>query len=477
MLRLISTLCALFVLASGADTARAATPIRLAEARATASQNAIEVLTAEMNETFARLAARGARRPYVPEFGLSATWNDSGSLVQEGTRDRSFDYEASLGWTLPIGTRLRAAAGSTEYFSGSSFVPQPTTTVSLGVAQPLLEGGWSSSNLLERRDLEIELQKALFVESLNAFLVRVDQTYWNLAESEADVEIKTRSRDRAKQQFEDTKQNIERGILAPGEIFVVEENLVLFEQQLLRSQETLALARLRLARLMRVSPDTEFTTADELDTASGTAPQFEAALASAMGNNPALVATEIARRQAGVVIDFEANRRLPSLDLAASVISVGTDEDRSTAWGQAVTAENLNYRVGLDFSIPLDFGPDNANVASARLSREEAELRREDAHDAIHYGLRGLYARYVRRVVILEQTEQLVELAQNKLETERDKYKSGLSTLIDVVRFQRDLDSALIEAKRARVDVLLLVSEIAQLQGDLYQRAGIELAD
>lgn len=476
MKRTSLAILSLFVLlTASAASAQDVRTVSLAEVRATASENAIDVLTARMNEDFARLAARSARRPFVPTLGLSATWADRVSLVAEGTRDRSLSYEASLGWTLPIGTRLSAAAGSTEFFSGSSFVPQPTTTVSLSAAQPLLEGGWNSSNLLDRADLEIELQRALFVDSLNAFIVEVDRAYWNLAETEADVEIKRRSRDRAKQQFEDTKANIERGILAPGEIFVVEENLVIFEQQLLRSLESLELARLRLARLMRVPPETPLSTGGELDSAEADAPEFEAALASAMGNNPALVATEISKRQADVVIDFEENRRLPSLDLAASIFSVGTDEDRSTAWGQALTADSLDYRVGLDFSIPLDFGPDNARVESARLSRREAELDEEDAHDTIHYGLRGLYARYVRRIVILERAEKLVGLAEQKLATERDKYKSGLSTLIDVVRFQRDLDGALIAAKRARVDVLVLTSEIAQLQGTLYSRAGLEL--
>lgn len=473
--RFIHIFCGLVVLLTASPAASLPAEVTLQEVRQTATANAIEILTARMDAQFARLAAREARRPYVPAFALSAAWNDSVSLVAPGTRDRSLNYEASLGWTLPIGTRLRAAAGSTEFLSGSSFVPQPTTRVSISAAQPLLEGGWNSSNLLERADLEIELQKALFVESLNAFLVQIDRAYWSLAEAEADVEIKVRSRDRARQQYEDTKANIDRGILAPGEIFVVEENLVIFEQQLLRSEENVALAQLRLARLMRIPPETPLTTGDELSAVTPTAPDFDTALAQAMGNNPALVATEIARRQTDVVIDFEENRRLPSLDLAAAVVSVGTDSDRSTAWSQALTAENLDYRVGLDFSVPLHFGPDNAAVESARLSRQEAVLNEEDVHDSIHYGLRALYAQYSRRLVVLQRAEQLIGLAEKKLETERDKYKSGLSTLIDLVRFQRDLDGALIAAKRARVDVLILASEIAQLEGTLYKAAAIEL--
>ncbi len=447
----------------------------LSQARQQAAETSIDMLTARMDRDFARLAARSARRPYVPELGVAVGWRDSVSLVDPGTRDQALDYEASLSWVLPIGTRLRAAAGSTEFFSGSSFVPQPTTSVSLSAVQPLLRGGWNDSNLLEQRDLEVELQKTLFVENLNAFLVQVDRAYWALAVAEADVAIKTRSRDRAQQQYEDTKANIERGILAPGEIFVVEENLVLFEQQLLRSEESLELARLNLARLMRLEPGAVVSTGGGLDNAPIEALSADDSVAQAMGNNPALVAQQIAKKQTEVVVDFEENQRLPSLDLSASVVSVGTDQDRATAWGQALTAENLDYRAGIDFSMPLDFGPDNASVESARLRRDRAQLRIEDAHDSIHYGLRALHTQLERRRAVLEKAEKLVELAEKKLETERDKYKSGLSTLIDVVRFQRDLDTALIGAQRARVDVLLLTSEIAQLEGTLYSRAGLTL--
>jgi outer membrane protein TolC len=449
--------------------------LTLDEARTRASEAAIAVLTDQMERDFAKLAARSARQPFVPRFGADVGWRDSVSLFQEGVRDRTIDYGASFDWTLPIGTRLRAAAGSTEFLSGTSFVPLPTTSVEFGVAQPLLRGGWNSSNLLEQRDLEVELQKALFVDNLNAFLVDVDRAYWDLALAEADIKIKLRSRDRARKQYNDTKANIDRGLLAPGEIFVVEENLVIFEQQLLRSQENLVLARLQLARLLRVPPDSELSTGDELTRAPLESPKFEASLAAAMGNNPALVVQQIASKQAEVVVDFRENQWLPSLDVSAAVVSVGTDEDRATAWQQALTAENLDYRAGIEFSVPLDFGPNDATVESAELQHTRVQLQIDDVHDTINYGLRGLFAQLVRRRQILEKAQKLVELARNKLETEREKYKSGLATLIDVVRFQRDLDGALITEQRARVDVLMLQSRIAQLEGNLYRRAGLSL--
>ena len=64
-------------------------------------------------------------------------------------------------------------------------------------------------------------------------------------------------------------------------------------------------------------------------------------------------------------------------------------------------------------------------------------------------------------------------LAQSKLEVERDKYKSGLSTLADVVRFQRELDAATTGMARARVDALTARAELYAARGDLHEHAKV----
>jgi outer membrane protein TolC len=77
------------------------------------------------------------------------------------------------------------------------------------------------------------------------------------------------------------------------------------------------------------------------------------------------------------------------------------------------------------------------------------------------------------RVQRLGLASRLVELGQKKLDNERDKYKSGLSTLADVVRFQRDLDSALSNANRAKVDVLAARAELLAARGDLHDAVAV----
>ncbi len=449
----------------------------LSAARQRAVEHNVGLLIARMQRQVNQLVAQTARAPFVPIVSARSFWRDETSLQIQGERNRSLSYQTSLRWNLPFGTRLTGSAGATEFFSGASFVPTPTTSLTFGVVQPLLRDGWGRGNTLEAADLEVEAQRAIFIEQLNTFLVEVDRAYWQLALAQADVKIKIRSRDRARRQYEDTKANIERGLLAPGEIYVVEDNLVFFKQNLARSREALALAQTQFARLLRVNPRAALVATAELSPAVVDAAEelvrFERAVDTALSNNPNVVARQVAVAQAEVRRTFQRNQYLPSLDLDASTSFNGIDERRGAAWAGALSADNPDLRAGVVFEIPLVRRPDRAEVEQAELEVKRRELALREARDDVRYGMRELRVQLRQRAKVARLADDLVRLARLKLENEQQKYQSGLSTLFNVVQFQREFDSARIAAQRARVDVLILQSRLWRLQGTLYQRADL----
>ena len=66
-----------------------------------------------------------------------------------------------------------------------------------------------------------------------------------------------------------------------------------------------------------------------------------------------------------------------------------------------------------------------------------------------------------------------VELALSKLENEREKYKNGVSTLDDLVRFQQNLDFARISLRRASVELNVRRAEMLRLEGRLHTDVGV----
>ncbi|MEC9400836.1 MAG: TolC family protein, partial [Myxococcota bacterium] len=139
------------------------------------------------------------------------------------------------------------------------------------------------------------------------------------------------------------------------------------------------------------------------------------------------------------------------------------------------TAQNPDYRVGLRFEVPIDRDPQRARVERAEISVTRAETALAQSENEVTYDLRELVVQLEKRQQILEASGRLVELAELKLSTEQEKYRSGLSTLAYVVQFQREFDSARIARQRAAFDVIVLRARIANTMGVLYREAGLEV--
>lgn len=476
-----SLLTVLLVLTTSASASAQSGVLTHGEVMTRAVDNNLALLVDSMAREIEALRAREARRAYTPVVFLQPEFIASQTAVRTSEteepailRQSRFDVGGGVRWNTPWGTSLALRAATTPWYS--TFAPTPLTSAELSVNQSLLRNGWGSANLLDVADLDVELQRQLFVGQLNTLLTRVDAAYWELAYAQADVEIKEKSRDRAQSQYEDTKENIARGLLAPGDIFVVEENLVIFEEQLLRSQEALVLARLRLARLMQLeSHATELAAADSLDALQTELPTEQDAIGVALRESPRVTAQRIAVRQAEATLAFDRNQSRPVLDVSAALGVNGLSEQFGESWGETLGGDNPTVRVGLYFEVPLVSGPYRARVVRSGLQREQAELQLQQIESDVAYDVRELLTQLESRIAALDFAKRRIDLAENKLATERDKYTRGLSTLTDLVRFQRDVDAARISERRARVDVIVLRARLLDTQGVLHRAVGVEV--
>ena len=450
--------------------------LSLQQVRALSLQHNLSLLLSRASRAQGELIDDQARAPYVPSIAVDLGYSDQVSLVAADERNRSLSYGAQTTWTLPQGTGLFARLEALEFLSGASFVPTPTNTLQVGLSQPFLQGLGQGVDQLDAARAQARRQKAIFLNELNGFLLEVEQAYWSLSLAQNDVAIRIRSIERAQKQYDEMTENIRRGLVAEGEIFIVEENLVFFSQQLIRSRETLELAQAELARLIRVDPTAELIATDDLSTQSfAPPPSYEDSLKVGLDQNPNVLSARELTAQRRELYQVAQNQYKPQLDLSAAATLSGIDPSRLVAWQQVFTARQPGWRVGLDFSVPLDRSPDRARREAAELSLSQAALAEEDARDDVRYGLKQALTRWQRRLEVLQLAENRMKLAMDKLDVEQEKYKSGLSTLANVVLFQRDLDSARQGLQTARYDVLLAAARHHQLQGTLAQSAGVEL--
>lgn len=343
------------------------------------------------------------------------------------------------------------------------------------VDQPLLKDGWltGASLPLTEAKLGSRIQNDLFSDVVNAFVVDVDAAYWDLALAQADLGIKTRSLQRSQSQYDDTRENIRRGILADAEIFIVEESLVIFQQEHLRATQRLRLARRNLAQLLYLQADLDVDAGEALELGPAGVPDRARTVDAALRGNPVLRAQRERVQLARARARFQANQTLPSLALRSSLGVHGSANDYPGGWRDLALQPNVDAEVGLRLEVPLDRAAIDAGYESAALEtrREEAELERQA--NAVRFNVENALTVLETDLALATSAQRQVTLADLKLQAQMEKYKNGASTLQDVVQFQRELDNALINAQRVvravRVGQTRLLAQI----GTLHDAAGV----
>jgi outer membrane protein TolC len=474
-----------------------------------AAKRNLSLLSDRLERRRKALEYDAALSTFLPQLSIDTGYDNSTPFDRSLAQDQRLRYGASVDWTAPIGTRVSLGATVDQRLRGATRQSQSVNTanhssnIALSVTQPLLKGAGTSgaaSALAEAR-LDREIQRQVFREQLNTLLHQVEQAYWALAFSQLEVGAKTGARDRAKKQFEETKENIRRGILADIEIYLVEENLVFFQQELVKAEQRRELAQRALAELLQLDPRAQIRARQPLadvganldapaqawpakpksspraGRAVAAGAKLDAAAATRRGvqGNPGLAAEQLRLEKERVKLRFETNQALPSLDLAGSLRLNGLDSDYAEHLSQVVEARRPELSVGLTLTLPLSFRANRARVSKARLAVEKQLLRlkAQEIHVRHEAGRLVKQIGYEQRRLAL--AKRRLSLSRLKLEAELKKYKNGISTLDSIVRFQRELDQAALGVWRVQQELLKSRGKLQSLSGALHSAHGIKI--
>lgn len=445
------------------------------EAMRLAVERNLALLSEGLDRDGALLGAEASSRPFVPVVYAAASYEDRAPFDVKVDRQRTIGYGGGLRWQTTLGTSLDASVQADDRLVPGGGRSQ--ASVELGATQPLLRdaGRAGSARVVVEAELEVEVAREAYRAQLNRFLLEVERAYQELAFAQADLEIKARSRDRAQQQYEDTRENIRRGLLAEAEVYVVEENVVIFEQFMVSARENLAVARQNLARLLQLSPDEALVATDAVEVPEGGVPAASDAVERALLTNPELAVARLQTEVSEVSLAFEENQRLPTLDVSGTLRLNGIGASPGPAWQEVAGAGRPEWGVGVTFELPLDRDPDRARVERAALERQSRVMALKDVEQEVVFDVRQRLVQLENQLARLGLAERRRELAGLKLEAEQDKYRNGIATLADVVRFQRELDTANIEIRRLQVTLWVTRAQLLVAQGTLHTSVGLEV--
>lgn len=449
--RLLSTV-ALLGLAASALAAQEPRRVTLDEALRLAAQNSPTMVQARQSVRTARAGERQALGAFLPTLSTSA----------------------SESWTsqrLDATTQLRNTAASEKPYNQS---------YSFTASLPLFTGFQRGAN--RRASLATtDLNEAALLRQEYAVALSTKQTFFNaLATAELVAVAETRLR-RAGEQLNLVSEKLRLGATTRSDSLRSRVEYGNAQLQLIQARADLRTAQANLGRAvgleMQVSPVPDTTLEvrlGPLDTAAirrealAAAPTVREAQASVASARSALAANR-AQYMPTISGSLRQNwSRALNGRLTPDPIPIFAQGDtvriNPIAFDRMPFAGSTQLSVSLSFPIFNGFQRETQMVtASANLASAEARLR--DARLFLDANLTQSLAALEAAAAKIDIARVSVAAAEEDLRMQRERYRLGTSTIVEVLTTQVSLDQALVDLVRARYDYLVARAQLEAYVG------------
>ena len=457
-LKLIFGVTLLLLLSAGHATAAETTYFSLSECVKMGVSRNLQILSDQLAPKERKLDIEAARKIFIPQA--------KARILGSKADRREMEYSYSLEQKTTNGTTVGLGMSGQAFSLGNDY---NNRLFSFSLNRPLLQnfGKQTTGIDIDMKTIEYETSLELFKYELNQFIQDLSVLYLELFFARENLRIQEQALERALKQYEDTRKDIESGVIPEQEIFLVEENVVNFEIKKENALRDISFYELGVKRLLNIEHPEDLTlvASDSFIACLSDPLELEASRELLFKNNPSYKIKTFALQKSRLDMDFYRNQLLPVLDFQARY-----DVSRGDA-----NFDNNAYSVGFAYEMPISRKSDRAMVERSKIEVRRNELTLGDVEFNLSYDLQKLLLDIFHQRKILAAKERASELARKKLDNETDKYKNGISTLADIVRFQRELEDSTIEEFRTLVLLNKFRIQKLMLEGTLYQFFGIEI--
>ena len=401
--------------------------------------------------------------------GSTASSASSGSLTAGGgtasAGTRSLEGRAV---SVP---RDETASTSTASTAASSTTAGTTTAtgdlfdtslsfLQVGVTLPIdITGVLRLGVRLARLDEAIADQEAERVRQSLALDVRL--ACFGLIRAEALCEVQAAGLLRAQEQLRVTRMRRDEGLLPEYDVLRSRTEERAARQAAIAARNQVHVARTTLLHRMGIPLDTEVALPRDVGTGAGPELDPVALTARALAQRPESRAALMGVQRTRGGIRYARRGLDPSLGLSATGVYL------PSPLVSGGSSQQLLGTAGVVLTIPVDDGgATRAAVAAARLEAREAELRLQQAAEAIavevDQAVVGVVDARERRAV----AEEAVREARSAMEMARLRFQAGIGTQLEVLDAQAALTRAEASVAESRCDLCAALARLMRAVGE-----------
>ncbi len=444
-----------------------------------------------------RVAA--ARGVFVPTVSSALTRN---SATTPSTNLFSGDTSTETGfWSGTAGIAQLLPRGGGNYVVNfdsartttnnplSTFTPSITSSVEATFSQPLvrnfrIDSARAQVDISQRnREIaDLRLQERIAQTTSDA-----ESAYWLLVSARAAVDVARQSLDLSLELERTNQARVDVGqsppldlVAARAEVAQRRENLIVARTSALRAEDLLRTRIFAPGRsnfwTARLEP------ADAVPPPEGP-PDVDAAVRRALAERPDIAE---ARKQIQITdtsVLLSKNQTMPDVRLQASYLTAGLAGTRlirtggfpgtitgseSTSFGSALSqifkSDFPTWTLGLSVAYPVGKSVEEANLARARIERDQAAARLRSTELGAVREVRDAALRLEQNRQRIETARLGRELAGQRLDAEQRRFDVGMSTSFLVIQAQRDLAVARNNELQAGLDYQLALVAFQTVQ-------------
>jgi len=371
-----------------------------------------------------------------------------------------------------LGTQLSATFNANDQNQNSNRnTINPFTNSSLGLSfdQPLLRGFGIGVN---RRYVHIakndeKISDLLFRQQVIATVAGVIRLYTDLVSLIEDVQVKQETLALSERLYQDNKEKVEQGTLAPIELVRAQAQIAASRQDLANSdgfelqQELLmktVLTRRGTADPLIREARIVATTPIEVPATEDIRP-VQDLVADAFANRPELQEASLQVGNSELYLKGSKNALLPQVDIVASAQNNGlagalnplstttssglTSSPNDTfiggfgsALGQILRRNYPTYAVGIQLNLPIHNHIAEGDYVRDQIQYRQAQVQRQQLENQVRLEVEGALIALRRARAAYEAAVEARSLQEQSLQIEMEKYQNGISTPFLVQQYQ-----------------------------------------
>ncbi len=447
--------------------------LSLAQAVETALENNLSLKLSELDVSAAEGAVQASEATFDTLFSADLGYGESETTpvsVSSPENQQQSSWNAGLQKRFSPGTAFDLSWSNGGIETDPSlylFDPLYSTSLSLGVTQPLLKGFGSEIQEADINSAQSGLAATSYQLKSDAadLAANVKKAYWELVYAHQNLEVLQLALTLAKKLRDETAAKIDAGKLAEIDIYQPESEVARREEELISGERAIGVAEDTIKLLMNSSQWLLPVMPKSVPDTSPLTPDLKQILENALASRPDLKALEMKIKSDEYQVNKAENATLPDLSLVGKVGIGGGDDTYGGALDASLNDSDTQWQIGIQITHPLD-----NSLAKGQLRQAEAALRKSHTSlELLKQNIRKTVRVTVRDIELalkaIEATSKTALATEKRLEAEQIKFDAGRSTTLDVLIAQQDYSSALSAQNRTKVIYAQTVAELDRIQG------------